>query len=882
MAASDGQKAKSTYQGSSALAKRVAINRGLAQLVLFCERVAPLLLLPASIAAIFLSLSWFGLFRDMPSLLRWPLVFVLTFGFLAALLPLAQLRWPKTHDADRLLEERNNLPHQPVQVQEDEPAFDTPFARALWQEHQRRMAAKIASLDPGLPRPDIARFDRHGLRAIPALLLVVAFAYSGANNAGRISDAFRMTGTQDNQPGVRVDAWITPPGYTGQPPVFLTSRNGEPARDISVPAKSVVTVRFTGGVDNAKATFKPSVGKPSVGADSIALQDAEAPKESTANTATDANARTMTLTLAQSGTLDVGQQKWPLTVIADKPPTIAFEGVPKRAVNGALEIGFIAKDDYGVQEAHADIVPVNNDPAAQPLYPLPEYKLDLPRRNAKEAKGIASHNLTEHPLAGKKVRITLVVKDGAGQEGKSAPYEMVLPRRPFNEPLAAAVAEERQVFALDARQMPRAIALNDALTLRADETIPNLSHYLLIKSARARMALANNAEKMKDTAAYLWEIALGIDDGDVSLAERKLSEAQQKLSDALERNAPDEEIKKLTDELRQAMQDYMKALAQRQQPQNSQPQQNAAKTLTQRDLENMMNQIENLARSGNKDAARQMLSELQRLMNNLQTGRMQRPNQQQQQEKSEARKQIDKLGEIMQDQQKLMDETFKLDQALQDRMALGDPTDPDMDQPQDDQPKSEDELTQERPKPAPGQNPPPTDQMTEQQLRDALKALRERQDNLGKQLKQLQEGLGKMGIKPGKEFGQAGQEMKGAGQELGKGQGDTAVEGQGRALEALRQGARDMMNQMMQAMRNQQGQGQGQNPGMAQGGQNGRDPLGRSRPSSGPDTDDTVRIPDEIDVQRAREILDAIREKLGDNSSPEIERRYLERLLDMQ
>jgi uncharacterized protein (TIGR02302 family) len=879
MTASDRQKGKGAYKGDPALAKRVAINRGLARLVLFCERVAPLLLIPASIAAIFLSLSWLGLFRDMPPLLRWPLVFVLTFGFIAALLPLARLRWPKAPDADRLLEERNNLPHQPVGVQEDEPAFETPFARALWQEHQRRMAAKIASLDPGLPRPDIAQFDRYGLRAIPALLLVVAFAYSGANNAGRISDAFRLTGAQDNQPGVRIDAWITPPGYTGQPPVFLTSRNGEVPRDISVPAKSVVTVRFTGGIKDAKATFKPSAG-----ADprSIALQDAEAPKENAASTATDANARTMTLTLAQSGTLDVGQKQWPLTVVADKPPTIAFEGVPKRAVNGALEIGFIARDDYGVQEARAEIVPVDSDPAAQALYPLPDYKLELPRRNAKEAKGIASHNLTEHPLAGKKVRITLIVKDGAGQEGKSAPYEMVLPPRPFIEPLAAAVAEERQVFALDTRQMPRAIALNDALTLRADETIPNLSHYLLIKSARARMALADDTDKMKDTAAYLWEIALGIDDGDVSLAERKLSEAQQKLSDALERNAPDSEIKKLTDELRQAMQDYMKALAQRQQPQNSQPQQNAAKTLTQRDLENMMNQIENLARSGNKDAARQMLSELQRLMNNLQTGRMQRPNQQQQQEKSEARKQIDKLGQIMQDQQKLMDETFKLDQALQDRMALGDPTDPDMDQPQDGQPKSEDELTQEGPKPTPGQNPPPMDQMTEKQLRDALKALRERQDNLGKQLKQLQEGLGKMGIKPGKEFGQAGQEMKGAGQELGKGQGDTAVEGQGRALEALRQGARDMMNQMMQAMRNQQGQGQGQQPGMAQGGQNGRDPLGRSRPTTGPDTDDSVRIPDEIDVQRAREILDAIREKLGDNTSPEIERRYLERLLDMQ
>ena len=95
------------------------------------------------------------------------------------------------------------------------------------------------------------------------------------------------------------------------------------------------------------------------------------------------------------------------------------------------------------------------------------------------------------------------------------------------------------------------------------------------------------------------------------------------------------------------------------------------------------------------------------------------------------------------------------------------------------------------------------------------------------------------------------------------------------------------MQQMMQAM--QQGQGQpgqgrdGQGESMAsQGGQNGRDPLGRPRSQTGPDFGDQVKVPDEIDVQRAREILDAIREKLGNSLSGEAERHYLERLLEMR
>jgi len=87
-----------------------------------------------------------------------------------------------------------------------------------------------------------------------------------------------------------------------------------------------------------------------------------------------------------------------------------------------------------------------------------------------------------------------------------------------------------------------------------------------------------------------------------------------------------------------------------------------------------------------------------------------------------------------------------------------------------------------------------------------------------------------------------------------------------------------MLNQMMQA---QQGQGPGQQQG--QGNQGGRDPLGRARNDGNEPVDDgSTKIPDQIDAQRAREILDAIRQRLGNNPTQEEERRYLERLLDIQ
>ncbi|MBX5067573.1 TIGR02302 family protein [Rhizobium lentis] len=875
---------KGAFALRPALARLVTTKRLLARIVLFCEQLLPPLLPVLSVAAFYLSASWFGLFRNVPDWLRIVLLIAFALALLVSLLPFRHLRWPKVAEADRLLEERNGLPHQPVTVQEDEPAFDTPFARALWREHQVRMAEKIAALDTGMPRPDIAAHDRFALRAVPALLLVTAFAYSLSINGGSIGDALQAAPEQVTvDPAVRIDAWVTPPSYTGRAPVYLTADGSEQA-PIGIPQFSGLTVRVSGGKTAEKVVFRKANGE----AQDIAVQ-ADARPQQTLVTAGDqpdaapasqaAIAQTHVMKLEENGTLEVNGRRWSFDVLPDKAPEIAFDGLPKPSVNGALEIGFTVKDDYGVQEAHAEIVPVETDPTATPLYPLPEYRLDIPRRNARDAKGVTSRNLTEHPLAGKRVRVTLVARDAAGQTGRSPPHEMTLPSRPFNEPLAAAVAEERQVFALDTRKMPQAIALNEALTIRPEETIPKLTNYLLLQSALTRMKLAKGEEALKDTAQYLWEIALGMEDGDLSLAERKLRQAQQNLADALNRNAPDEEIKKLMDELRKAMQDYLSELAQRMQNAPMQPNQNAQNILRQQDLERMMDQIENLARSGNRDAAQQMLSELQRMMNNLQAGRPQRG--QQGQENSEARKQIDKLGEILRDQQKLMEETFRLDQQLKDRMQRGETEMGENDPLLDDMLPGEKGEPQDQQQGQGQEGQQPSDQMTAEQLREALKQLRSRQDALGKQLGELQKSLGEMGMKPGPGFGQAQREMEGAGRELGQGRGQPAIEGQGRALEALRQGARDMMNQMMQAQQGQQGQGP--NGQVGQGEQNGRDPLGRLRQTQGPDFgDNNVKVPDEIDVQRAREILDAIREKLGNNPPQEMERRYLERLLDIQ
>ena len=120
----------------------------------------------------------------------------------------------------------------------------------------------------------------------------------------------------------------------------------------------------------------------------------------------------------------------------------------------------------------------------------------------------------------------------------------------------------------------------------------------------------------------MWDMAVQIEDGNVSEAEQALRQAQDALRDALDRDASDEEIKKLTDQLRAALDKFLQALAEqmRKNPQQlSRPLDKNTRMLSQQDLKSMIDRLEKMARLGNKDAARQLLDQLQSMLENLQT-----------------------------------------------------------------------------------------------------------------------------------------------------------------------------------------------------------------------------------------------------------------------
>lgn len=863
------------------LRRRIAGKRILALTSMLLERVLIAALPLLAVVATYLVLSWMGLLRQLPDLAKIAVGVAFAVAFLAALLPLRRFRMPDRTEADRRLEENSHLPHQAISVQGEVPVSTDPYSIALWHSHQERMAKKINVIEAGFPAADIARHDPWALRAAVILALVVAWSFSFSNYGGRIGDIFTFAKPVAPQSDIRIDAWVTPPAYTGVAPLYLSGNvEKDSAAPLKVPVNSELTVRISGKDATGAVRFAPSEG------DAVDLKpQVPEKKDGTTQTAVTEDAatqsRTFKLKLTKDGTISAGPKDYAFTLIPDKAPEISFVREPGRALNGALELAFQVKDDYGVTEARAEILPAEADARATPLFDPPKFPLDLPGSDGRSAKATVSRDLTEHPLSGKKVWLTLIAKDAGGFEGRSETKEIVLPARFFSERLAGSVAEQRQTFALDTQQIRRALDLNEAATFRADETIPNLSHFLLVQSARNRLILARGKEELTDTAKYFWDIARYIEDGNLSTAEKRLRDAQEKLSDALRNKASDQEIAKLMQELREAMKQYMAELSKRMQNQDmSRMSQQAQRMMRSQDFENMLNQLENLSRSGNREEAQRLLNEMQRMLNNLQTAR---PRQQPGQENNPVRQQMDKLGKLMQEQQKLMEDTHRMEQALRDRLQRGDPEEQEDPQDPGDQQSQQDQQQQQQQQQS-QQNPQQQD-MTAEELREALKQLRAQQDKLQKDLKELEKGIAELGMKAPKGFKDAGREMGESSEALGKSQGQRSADAQGRALQALRDGAGDMMQQLQQMMSQQQGQ-DGQNMGMPLPGsamnQQGRDPLGRKSGQLGSEWDDSVKVPDQIDVQRAREILEEIRRRLGDGPASLIEREYLERLLDLR
>jgi uncharacterized protein (TIGR02302 family) len=810
------------------------------------ERSWPHLARFLTVAGLFLVVSWAGLWLMLPSVARAAGLGLFVLLALAALFPLSRFRWPGREEGLSRLDRGTGIRHRPATTLADTLATQDPVARALWLAQRERTLASIKRIRAGLPSPRLALHDPWALRALVAVLLAATYVAAGGEHMMRTEAAFDWNGVL-SPANVRVDAWVTPPLYTSKPAIILSTANKEAVGPgsvattgpLPVPAGSTLIVRSSGGALDVAVSGNVTEAVPTE----------QAPQ----------GTNEKHFIIAGDGTAHVrapsGQPQWKFSAIADHAPTIALAKDPERQAHGSLLMSYKIEDDYGVTEAQAHFTahPAERPKGAaepRPLFDPPQFSLGLPNARTRNGVGQTVKDLSEDPYAGADVTLTLTAKDEAGNEGKSEPFNMRLPERLFTKPLARALIEQRRILALDANQNDEVSAALDALMIAPELFIPQTGQYLGLHNVTRQLEAARTDGALREVVASLWALAVTIEDGKITDVDKALRAAQDALKQALERGASDEEIKKLTEDLRAALDNFMRQLTEqfRNDPQAlARPLDPNTRILRQQDLNNMIERLERLSRSGDKDAAKQLLEQLQEMLENLQMARPMQPG------SEDMERAFNELNDVIRKQQQLLDKTFKQGQdSRRDRMR-GKRNDDDMSDLQQDQQGLHDRL---------------------QKLQQELARRGMTQGQQGQHGEQSEDA----DQQNGDSLGDADAAMGDADGKLGERNADGAVDSQGKALDALKKSQQQLAEQMRQGDGDGQDDGQGNRMGRQQSSGNAVDPLGR--PLRGRESDDmTVKIPGDIDVQRARRILEELRRRFGDPARPQVELDYLERLL---
>src|SRR5882724_2049381 len=561
------------------------------------ERLWPALASLGVALGLFLAASWAGLWLVMPPMGRAIGLFVLIVLIAVAAVPLFRFRLPSTFDGLRRLDRGSGLSHRPATALADElgAGEQDQVSRALWRAHVEQALRAAHALKAGTPRPRLYLFDPVAVRALVVLLVAATFFAASGERVKRVTAAFDWAGVVQAK-NFRVDAWVTPPTYTGKPPLILPGiRAGEPHQAAvvqTVPAGSVLVIRSSGANGLAVVT-----------SGGIAVASREGAPTPPAGTEEHRYTITDRGTATLKGALDE-DVTFSFAAIPDRPPTIALTKEPEPQLRGSLLLAYKVEDDYGVVGAQAQFAlkqkEAPNGRALRPLYGAPDFALSLPQARTRSGAAQTTKDLSDHPWAGAEVVMTLTARDEAGNEGASAPTEFKLPERVFVKPLARALIEQRRVLALDADAKPKVLQALDALSIAPERFMPELSHFLGLRSIFFELTNAKSDDQLRGVVARLWGMAVTIEDGQLSDAEAALRQAQDALRQALERGATDEEIKKLTEELRAALDKFMQALAEqmRKNPQQAQRQldQNT-RMLRPQDLKNMIDRMEQLAAS---------------------------------------------------------------------------------------------------------------------------------------------------------------------------------------------------------------------------------------------------------------------------------------------
>ena len=154
------------------------------------------------------------------------------------------------------------------------------------------------------------------------------------------------------------------------------------------------------------------------------------------------------------------------------------------------------------------------------------------------------------------MRVALVALDASEQQAESEPRQIILPGRRFFDPLAAAVIEQRRDLLWSKDNAKRISQIMRAVAHLPDDVFRKEVDQLRMRRIFTRLeVLASYGltdEQQTEIARDMWDLALGLEEGDLAGALERLRQAQERLNQAMRDGASQAEIEELMRELRRA------------------------------------------------------------------------------------------------------------------------------------------------------------------------------------------------------------------------------------------------------------------------------------------------------------------------------------------
>jgi len=615
---------------------------------------------PAIVILAACALLWSDILNAVPRPVPLLILIALAGLFLFSLKSFLTIKRPPAAVVWRKLESANSLQHREASSLDD-TFVPGSGAEELWTEHLRRKLSVLTDLKLAWPKSLWRSFDPWALRLPVAMLALAAFMLGSGGLVSNFQNAAMFTAPLPEKVIV-LDAWAKPPPYTGKAPLLLTSpamaEKLKTQGEIVLPENSSFSLRLTNATAPQLAFVSPGSDTP------ITLTDAKTAKTDDGFTAEIKLDRPVTIKV-MDGNKELAN--YPFAVIADEAPRIEFVGEPKPEGLGHLAVKWKASDDYGVKSVTAEISLSDTQEDGQGfasngvfLYDPPIFKIAMGKPNAKQIEETTTGDLAGHAWAGLFVEMTLTARDATGHKATTAPQRFKLPDREFIRPLAQAFAEQRKKIILSPDAAPDASTMVGAMLRYPVDIKDNAGLIITLASVKSRLATASSPDDVVAVVKDLWPLILNIEDGHMNDIREELKNLADQLKQALRDGAPKEKIDELMRRMREAMNKLAQQLqkeGQKRQADGTMPKQQG-KSLTPEDLQKMLDAIEQLNKSGSKDAAEQLLSELDKLLQNLQPGEGSMADN----GAPGAQEQMDALSGMMGKQRKLMDETQRMGQ----------------------------------------------------------------------------------------------------------------------------------------------------------------------------------------------------------------------------